>query len=152
AAGPRAEAARGGAGGRVLSRPGARGGGVTGMPPGSGPGMRDVSGRTLADLDPFAIFDAEAARLDAFFSGLDADGWGRPSRCRGWSVRDVLAHLAGEELYNHACLDDALEELFARPERAGVTGGYDALHDRGLRRPPSPPVGPALAALPDEAT
>jgi len=76
----------------------------------------------LQDLDPFDIFDAEAARLEAYFTGLSGREWDRPSRCAGWSVRDVLAHLAGEELYNQACLDDDLPGLFARLEREGVTG------------------------------
>ncbi|MGI5163520.1 maleylpyruvate isomerase family mycothiol-dependent enzyme [Spirillospora sp. CA-253888] len=71
--------------------------------------------------NPFDIFDSEAARLDAHFAGLSGDDWERPSRCDGWSVRDVLAHLAGEELYNHACLDDDLDGLFARLEKEGVT-------------------------------
>jgi uncharacterized protein (TIGR03083 family) len=80
--------------------------------------MMDVT--PLEDLNPFDIFDAEAARLDAYFSGLTERKWNRPSRCAGWSVRDVLAHLAGEELYNHACLDDDLEGLFAALEKEGV--------------------------------
>ncbi|SEG87182.1 TIGR03083 family protein [Thermomonospora echinospora] len=76
--------------------------------------------KPLADLDPFDLFDAEAARLDAYFSGLTEEEWNRSSRCAGWSVRDVLAHLAGEELYNHACLDDDLPGLFATLEEEGV--------------------------------
>jgi uncharacterized protein (TIGR03083 family) len=79
----------------------------------------------LDDLDPFAIFDAEAERLDRFFSGLDADDWMRSSRCEGWTVRDVLAHLAGEEAYDHACLDDDLEGLWARVEKEGISGLTD---------------------------
>jgi uncharacterized protein (TIGR03083 family) len=76
--------------------------------------------KPLEDLNPFDIFDAEAARLEAYFSGLTEEEWNRPSRCAGWSVRDVLAHLAGEELYNHACLDDDLAGLFATLEKEGV--------------------------------
>jgi uncharacterized protein (TIGR03083 family) len=79
----------------------------------------------LADLDPFDIFDAEASKLDRFFSALDEDGWARPSRCAGWSVRDVLAHLAGEETYNHACLDGDLEGFFALLQSVGVGGVGD---------------------------
>jgi mycothiol maleylpyruvate isomerase-like protein len=63
----------------------------------------------LAGLNSFGIFDVEADRLDHFFAGLDAPGWARPSRCAGWSVHDVLAHLAGAELYNHACLNGGLD-------------------------------------------
>ncbi|MCG5215293.1 maleylpyruvate isomerase family mycothiol-dependent enzyme [Streptosporangium sp. KLBMP 9127] len=76
----------------------------------------------LEDLDPFGIFETEAARLDRFFSALDETAWNRPSRCAGWSVRDVLAHLAGEELYNHACLDDDIEGFSALLTEEGVTG------------------------------
>jgi uncharacterized protein (TIGR03083 family) len=79
----------------------------------------------LADLDPFGIFDAESARLDRFFSTLPEDAWARPSRCEGWSVRDVLAHLAGEETYNHACLDGDLEGFFALLQSVGVGGFGD---------------------------
>jgi mycothiol maleylpyruvate isomerase-like protein len=46
--------------------------------------------RELAGLDPFALLDGEAERLDAFFSGLGESGWTRASRCAGWTVRDVL--------------------------------------------------------------
>lgn len=59
----------------------------------------------LAGLNSFGIFAVEADRIDHFFAGLDAAGWAKPSRCAGWSVQDVLAHLAGAELYNHACLN-----------------------------------------------
>jgi uncharacterized protein (TIGR03083 family) len=76
----------------------------------------------LADLDPFALYDGEARRLDEHFAGLAGADWDRPSRCAGWSVRDVLAHLAGEELYNHACLDDDLAGLNRLLTDAGVDG------------------------------
>jgi len=65
----------------------------------------------LNDLDPFALFDAEAERLDHYFAGLDDAAWMRASRCVGWTVRDVLAHLAGQETYNHACLENDLASL-----------------------------------------
>lgn len=26
-------------------------------------------------------------------AGLDGDAWGRPTRCQGWSVADLVAHL-----------------------------------------------------------
>ncbi|MCC5574680.1 maleylpyruvate isomerase family mycothiol-dependent enzyme [Microtetraspora sp. AC03309] len=98
----------------------------------------------LKDLDPFDIFDAEAARLDRFFSSLDDEGWRRPSRCAGWSVRDVLGHLAGEELYNHACLDGDLDGLFAMLEREGVGGGYNSFNDWCVRQRRDRPVGDVL--------
>ncbi|WP_067141586.1 maleylpyruvate isomerase family mycothiol-dependent enzyme [Microtetraspora malaysiensis] len=99
----------------------------------------------LRDLDPFDIFDAEAARLDRFFSSLDDEGWRRPSRCAGWSVRDVLGHLAGEELYNHACLDGDLDGLFAMLEREGVGGGYNGFNEWTVEQRRDRPVADVLA-------
>jgi uncharacterized protein (TIGR03083 family) len=77
--------------------------------------------RDVTDLDPFELMAAEAARLDAFFEGLDPAAWDRPSACEGWSVRDVLAHLAGSEEYNRACLDDDVAGLFTRYGERGAT-------------------------------
>ncbi|MFF5213040.1 maleylpyruvate isomerase family mycothiol-dependent enzyme [Streptosporangium sp. NPDC000396] len=88
----------------------------------------------LADLNPFDIFDAEAARLDRYFSGLGDDGWDRPSRCEGWSVRDVLGHLAGEELYNHACLNGDVEGFSEMLRREGVGGGFNGFNEWCVRR------------------
>ena len=76
--------------------------------------------RELAGLDPFDLLDAEAERLDAFFSGLDESGWNQASRCAGWTVRDVLRHLAMGEDYHRACLDGTVATFLARyAERGG---------------------------------
>ncbi|HEY0396930.1 MAG TPA: maleylpyruvate isomerase N-terminal domain-containing protein, partial [Acidimicrobiia bacterium] len=32
--------------------------------------------------------------LDGLLAGLDEPGWARPSRCDGWSISDVVLHLA----------------------------------------------------------
>ena len=98
----------------------------------------------LAGLNPFGIFDVEAARLDHFFSGLDEAGWrlsGRP----GWTVRDVLSHLAGEELYNHACLNSDLETFRGMVRAAGITGGYDEFNQWCVRQRRGLPVKEVLA-------
>ncbi|MEO3790970.1 maleylpyruvate isomerase N-terminal domain-containing protein [Nonomuraea sp. B10E15] len=97
----------------------------------------------LKDHDPFDILDAEAARLDRFFSGLDEAGWSSPSRCDGWSVRDVLGHLAGEELYNHACLDGTVQDLLTRLSAEGVSG-YNDFNEWSVRRRRESPVGEVL--------
>ncbi|MEO3890090.1 maleylpyruvate isomerase N-terminal domain-containing protein [Nonomuraea sp. B5E05] len=97
----------------------------------------------LKDYDPFDILDAEAARLDRFFSGLDEAGWSSPSRCDGWSVRDVLGHLAGEELYNHACLDGTVQDLLTRLSAEGVSG-YNDFNEWSVRRCRELPVGEVL--------
>lgn len=75
----------------------------------------------LEGLDPYDLMDAEAARLDAFFAGLDGDEWEEPSACEGWTVRDLLAHLAASEAYNRACMDDAIPALMAEMGAKGVT-------------------------------
>ena len=77
--------------------------------------------RELAGLDPFALLDGEAERLDAFFSGLGESGWNRASRCAGWTVRDVLGHLAHGEDYHRACLDGTVAAFFARFAGRGGT-------------------------------
>jgi uncharacterized protein (TIGR03083 family) len=112
--------------------------------------MAFASNDPLAGLDPFDVFDAEAARLDRFFSTLDDEGWNRPSRCEGWSVRDVLGHLAGEELYNRACLDDDLEGLFAMLRREGVRGGFEEFNEWCVRRRRGLPVDEVLREWRDE--
>ena len=78
----------------------------------------------LAGLDPFALFDAEAARIDAHLATLDDDGWREPTRCAGWDVRTLVAHLAATEEYHHACLADALAEFIG----AGVAAGATDVH------------------------
>ena len=75
----------------------------------------------LDGLDPYDLMEAEAARLDAYFAGLDSGDWARPSACTDWSTQDMLAHLAGSEEYNHACLDDALPAFMESLGQRGVT-------------------------------
>src|SRR5512146_2125143 len=76
-------------------------------------GGRMTDDRELAGLDPFALLDDEARRLDAFLSGLGGSGWQRASRCAGWTVRDVLGHLAAGEDYHRACLDGTVAAFLA---------------------------------------
>lgn len=71
----------------------------------------------LAGLDPFDLLDREAERVHAHFLG--APDWERPSRCEGWSTRDMLGHLMGLEDYVRANLDGTVRELFALGRAAG---------------------------------
>jgi uncharacterized protein (TIGR03083 family) len=77
--------------------------------------------RDLQGLDPYDLLDAEAARLDRHFSGLDDADWARPSRCEGWSVRDVLAHLVSSEDYHHACVQGTVGALMTAMAEKGAT-------------------------------
>ena len=99
----------------------------------------------LAGLNSFGIFDVEADRLDQFFAGLDAAGWAQPSRCAGWSVQDVLAHLAGAELYNHACLNADLDGFRGMVRAAGITGGFNEFNQWCVRQRRGLPAAEVLA-------
>jgi uncharacterized protein (TIGR03083 family) len=94
------------------------------------PDMVDTS--DLNGLDPYDLLDAEAARIDAYLSSLPTGEWARPSRCAGWSVRDVAAHLAATETYHHACLDGRARELFEAMAARGVSGLSEA-NELGVR-------------------
>jgi uncharacterized protein (TIGR03083 family) len=45
--------------------------------------------------DPAVPVLRQRRRLGAVLAELDEDQWSIPSRCEGWTVRDVVAHLAG---------------------------------------------------------
>lgn len=90
-----------------------------------------IEDNELVGLDPFEILDGEAARLDAFFSAVGDEDWTRPSRCTGWSVRDVLGHLAAGEEYHRACLDATVSALLRRHAERGATD-MDAFNALGI--------------------
>lgn len=75
----------------------------------------------LAGLDPVDLMDREAARIEAHLERLPAAEWLRPSRCAGWTVRDVVAHLAASERYHHACLDGQVTALMREMADRGAT-------------------------------
>jgi uncharacterized protein (TIGR03083 family) len=88
-----------------------------------------VAAEELDGLDPYDQLDAEARRIAAFARGLDEAGWAAPTRCAGWSRRDLIAHLAATEEYHRACLDDTLGALLERSAAAGAADvhGFNAL-------------------------
>ncbi len=92
--------------------------------------------RELAGLDPFALLDAEAGRVDVFLSGLGESGWRRASRCAGWTVRDVLGHLAAGEDYHRACLDGTVAGFLAAFAGRGGTD-LDSVNALGVADPGS---------------
>jgi uncharacterized protein (TIGR03083 family) len=77
--------------------------------------------RDLAGLDPYDCLDAEAERLARFFASADDATWQRPSRCAGWTVRDVLCHLRADEDYFQANLDGTVQEYMGRLGERGAT-------------------------------
>jgi len=76
--------------------------------------------------NPFPIYDAEIRRLRRYLRGLLIASWRAPSHCRGWSVKDVVAHLTTDEVYNQACLDHHLAGL-------DYSGGLNAFNERGVQ-------------------
>lgn len=80
----------------------------------------------LKGLDPFEILDREAARLAAFFSALEDEGWTAPSACEGWTVRDVLSHLLSGEEYHGACLDGKVAAFLQSWANRGATDLHTA--------------------------
>jgi uncharacterized protein (TIGR03083 family) len=80
-----------------------------------------VDDQDLQGLDPYDLMAAEAARLDRFFTGLGEAEWQKPSRCAGWNVRDVLAHLAATEDYTRACLDGSVQQFLGEMGAKGAT-------------------------------
>ena len=76
--------------------------------------------------DPFPAYDREIERLKRHLHQLDDKGWARASHCEGWSVKDVVAHLSTDEVYNQACLDHMLGQL-------PFSGGLNGWNARGVR-------------------
>ena len=76
--------------------------------------------------NPFPVYDREISRLRAHLRGLKGAEWSARSHCRGWSVKDIVAHLSTDEVYNQACLDGTLRQL---PFSGGLTGW----NGRGVR-------------------
>jgi uncharacterized protein (TIGR03083 family) len=72
--------------------------------------------------NPYDAMDAEAERIEAHLGDLP-DGfleWARPSRCAGWTVRDVLAHLLASEDYHEACLEGRVAAYLKAMEARGA--------------------------------
>jgi uncharacterized protein (TIGR03084 family) len=61
--------------------------------------------------------------LDDVLSGLGADDWARPSRCSGWTIADVVLHLAQTDELAAASAQGRLEDV--APEWAGAGGDVD---------------------------
>jgi uncharacterized protein (TIGR03083 family) len=98
----------------------------------------------LSGLDPFDLLDREAARLDAYFSGLEESGWSTPTRCAGWRVRELLAHLASGEEYHKACLEGTVAALIIRFGERGATD-LDSANALGVADYADRPVDDVLA-------
>ena len=71
-------------------------------------------------MDVLDDLEAEESQLDALLAPLDADGWATPSLAVGWTVGDVVLHLAQSE------------EMAATAMAAPVAGRWQATEARGV--------------------
>ena len=69
------------------------------------------------------------AELEAMASGLDDAGWKTPSRCAGWSVADVVLHLAQTDEMAIASLEGRMEQMLAGfpPTASSIDEGADMM-------------------------
>lgn len=98
----------------------------------------------LRDLDPFKLLESEMRRVDGFLTTLDESDWAEPTRCEGWTRRDLLAHLAGDEEYAIACLDGRVDAVLAEASEQGVSG-MDSWNAWQVERRRGLPVDEVLA-------
>lgn len=85
----------------------------------------------------------QQAELSALLDPLDDEGWARPSRCEGWSVADVVLHVAQtNEMAIASCegrFDDHLTALLTdTPTPADPTEGAPATGGEPSRSPGAP--------------
>jgi uncharacterized protein (TIGR03084 family) len=90
-------------------------------------------------VDEISALVEQQTELSDLLAPLGDDGWSRPSRCEGWSVADVVLHLAqtNEMAIGSARgrLTDAVAALTNGVETVGnVDDGADLMvrHERGL--------------------
>lgn len=75
----------------------------------------------LEGIDPYDALDHEAARLHTHLLGLEDDAWAGPTRCEGWSARDLLGHLRATEDYFQACVQGTVGDLLGELAARGAT-------------------------------
>jgi uncharacterized protein (TIGR03083 family) len=62
------------------------------LPRYDGPPIISIEQAGPAGIPPVA---RQRRRLESMLAGLDNEEWGSVSRCQGWTVKDVVAHLVG---------------------------------------------------------
>jgi uncharacterized protein (TIGR03084 family) len=67
------------------------------------------------------------AELAVLLSGLDEPDWQRPSRCEGWSIADVVLHLAQTDELAIASVNGRFAE--AIEEMAGASGAASSIDE-----------------------
>jgi uncharacterized protein (TIGR03083 family) len=68
-------------------------------------------------MDAMEMAREERAEMADFLESLHPEQWDRPSLCRGWRIRDVVAHVISYEEHGPADLGRRLLEARFRPGR-----------------------------------
>jgi uncharacterized protein (TIGR03083 family) len=84
------------------------------LPRYDGPPVISIEETDPGDLPPVA---RQRRRLESMLAGLTQKDWGSVSRCQGWTVRDVVAHLVGVNAFWQASV---LAGLSGTPTRVLV--------------------------------
>lgn len=79
-----------------------------------------------------AALAAQHAELGKLLAGLDAAAWRLESRCRGWSVSDVLLHLAQSEELALASVHGRLREALDDAGWGTLEPDFDALAEAAV--------------------
>jgi len=79
--------------------------------------------------DVVAALADQQAELTAILAGIDDDAWQRPSRCEGWTVADVVLHLAQTNEMAIASVDDRMPEYLADVGRSMAGSGPSNVDD-----------------------
>ena len=107
---------------------------------------------TLGREETVAGLAAELADFEALVRALDERAWATPTRCDGWTVADVAAHVAGTLTdilagrFEGLGSPDAIPEIFTKP--AGTVFGPTSIGMYRVVGKVSVRIDPNLAELP----
>lgn len=100
-----------------------------------GPPIISIAGQPGDQLAPVT---RQRRRFEAMLEGLSDDDWSSATRCDGWTVQDVAAHLAGVNAFWHASVRAGLA---GTPTR--VLAGFDPATTPDLMVAPMRELAPA---------
>jgi len=108
--------------------------------------MMDIPAAAPTRGQACLLAEAEYAALLTMLRGLDDPQWAAPTECAPWSVRDLVAHLAGaaDEAVH---LRVQLRHLRAAKARIGEAEFVDVLNEEQLADRTGRPYGELLAEL-----
>jgi uncharacterized protein (TIGR03084 family) len=93
-----------------------------------------------------AALSEQQSELDGLINPVDESAWTKPSRCDGWTVSDVVLHLAQTNEMALASLEGTLDAYYARmleradgewPPSANVDDGAGAMVEKERGAPPA---------------